>query len=122
MIKFPFSSLLSTLSKDLCFRKSGAWLLAACVLSACGPTVENTNTQSKIDSVEIPQTPVENQNRIGFCWAYAAVGLIESDFKVRTGDTLQLSEEALGFYRMLEGLYFLTQNLSGQELIDNIYI
>jgi hypothetical protein len=33
---------------------------------------------------------------------------------------VQLSEEALGFYRMLEGIYYLTQNLSGQDLADNI--
>lgn len=85
-------------------------------LSACGPA--QRPEASRPDSVEIPQTPVENQFRIGFCWAYATIGLIESDYKVRTGKELQLSEEALGYYRMLEGLYFLAQNLPAQEVIS----
>lgn len=84
-------------------------------LAACGPA--QTLEMSRPDSVEIPQTPVENQFRIGFCWAYATIGLIESDYKVRTGKELQLSEEALGYYRMLEGLYYLAQNLPAQDLI-----
>jgi hypothetical protein len=84
------------------------------VFAACGPVP----SESSVDSVEIPQTPVENQQRMGFCWAYAAVGLVESDYKVRTGQELQLSEEALGFHRMVEGIYYLTQNLSGQDLVE----
>jgi hypothetical protein len=92
--------------------------LAGLVAVSCGPESGSDANRSGTDSVEIPQTPVENQNRVGFCWAYAAVGLVESDFKVRTGEELQLSEEALGFHRMVEGIYFLTQNLQGQDLID----
>jgi hypothetical protein len=71
---------------------------------------------SGVDSVEIPQTPVEDQFQIGFCWAYAMNGLIESDYKLRTGKSLQLSEEALGFYRMVEGIYDLMQHQSGLDL------
>ena len=74
--------------------------------------------KSSIESVEIPQTEVEDQSKIGFCWAYAMAGLIESDQKFRTGKILQLSEEALGYYRMLEGIYFWTQNLTGQDLTE----
>jgi hypothetical protein len=101
---------------------SSSIFLAAISVSvvACGPQSSPNNGKSSVDSVEIPQTPVENQDRIGFCWAYATVGLIESDFKLRTGKELQLSEEALGFYRMVEGIYYLTQNLTGQDLADNI--
>lgn len=90
------------------------------IMNACGPQGSAKETKSSVDSVEIPQTPVENQDRIGFCWAYAIIGLIESDVKLRTGTVLQLSEEALGFYRMVEGIYYLTQNLTGQDLADNI--
>jgi aminopeptidase C len=58
---------------------------SALMLNACGPQLDARNAKSSVDSVEIPQTPVENQDRVGFCWAYAAIGLIESDLKLRTG-------------------------------------
>jgi hypothetical protein len=102
------------------WEKLSAGMAALTLATACGPSFSTTTTQSKIDSVEIPQTAIENQNKIGFCWAYAIVGLVESDYKLRTGSDIQLSEEALGFYRMLEGIYFWTQNLSGQELVEQI--
>lgn len=115
------SEYLQSMFKKLC----GTALFSATVLlsTSCGPGESNPlrkEAQSSVDSVEIPQTPVENQNRVGFCWAYAVIGLVESDYKFRTGEALQLSEEAMGFYRMVEGLYYLTQNLRGQELSDNI--
>lgn len=103
-------------------RKTASTLLLASAflalfgIYACGPHHEVE--LSAIDSVEIPQTPVENQFRAGFCWAYAVLGLVESDYKVRTGRSLQLSEEALAFYRMLEELHVLAQNLDSQELIQ----
>lgn len=59
-------------------------------------------TASGLDSVVIEQTPVENQFSIGFCWSYATIGLIESNYKARTGQSINLSEEALGFARMKE--------------------
>ena len=105
--------------RSLRFVRGNAALLALVMTTvACGPQGGSDSARSGTDSVEIPQTPVENQQRVGFCWAYAAVGLVESDYKVRTGEEIQLSEEALGFYRMVEGIYYLTQNLDGQDLID----
>jgi hypothetical protein len=91
-------------------------LMTWALVPGCGPA--HKPEMSQTDSVEIPQTPVENQFQIGFCWAYATIGLIESDYKVRTGQELQLSEEALGYYRMLEGLYYLSQNLPAQEILS----
>ena len=59
---------------------------------------------SGLDTVGIDQTEVRDQYRVGFCWAYAAIGLIESKYKMETGKSLDLSEEALGFRRMAESL------------------
>lgn len=78
--------------------------LIALSFVACGKPEKATP-----DSLAIAQTAVENQLRVGFCWAYASLGLVESDTKMRTGKVLDLSEEALGFYRMAEGLYQLTK-------------
>lgn len=85
------------------------------LLGACGAN-ENLQSRSALDSVDIPQTPVVDQQKIGFCWAYAGIGLVESDFKLRSGNEIALSEESLGFYRMAEGLHLLTQSLAGSEL------
>lgn len=100
--------------------KAGMGIIGLAFASACGPVLAPKGTASRPDSVEIAQTPVRDQMKAGFCWAYAAVGLVESDYKMRTGKSLSLSEEALAFYRMAEGLHLLTQNLSGSELRDAI--
>lgn len=84
--------------------------------AACG----KRQSSSGIDSVSIAQTPVENQKKAGFCWAYATIGLVESDVKMRTQKELKLSEEAIAFYRMAEGLYQQTQTLSGAQLETSI--
>ena len=55
---------------------------------------------SKTETVEIPQTSIKNQFAMGLCWSYAALALIESNHKIRTGSELDLSEEALGYVRM----------------------
>ena len=74
-------------------------LLAACGSNQAG----QLPNQSNIDSVNIEQTPIENQRAIGLCWAYATVALVESNYKVKHNSaSINLSEEALGFYRMAE--------------------
>lgn len=81
---------------------SGFSLLAVgmLALSAC----KTRQTRSALESVEIPQTPVKNKMKIGFCWAYATTDFLESEYKKSVGGTLNLSEEALGFYRIAEHL------------------
>lgn len=86
------------------------------LLAACGQPSQQSGTKT----VEIPQSEIEDQMKVGFCWAYAGTGLVESEVKRQSGIQLNLSEEALGFYRMAEGLYYWTQNLQGQELLSTI--
>jgi hypothetical protein len=38
-------------------------------------------------------TPIENQQNCGSCWAFAAVGAMEIQYKVQTGSTTDLSEQ-----------------------------
>ena len=40
-------------------------------------------------------TPVKNQGSCGSCWAFAAIGITESAHLIRTGKTLDLSEQWL---------------------------
>lgn len=61
-------------------------------------------TESDASAVNIPNTSVKSQGVIGYCWAYAAVAMIESDFKKRTGRDIDLSEEAVGFFHFAEQL------------------
>jgi hypothetical protein len=77
-------------------------LLFAAVLavSAC----KTSKPRSDLESVEIPQSPVKNKMKIGFCWAYATTDFLESEYKKKSGVHLNLSEEALGFYRIAEHL------------------
>lgn len=58
--------------------------------------------QSRLDTVDLPVTPVEDQGRFGICWAYGTIGLVESDYKRRTGKEVNLSEEAIAFYHLAE--------------------
>ena len=44
------------------------------MLAACG----RVDNQSSLRSVDVPQTHVKAQNKIGFCWSYATMGLLES--------------------------------------------
>ena len=73
------------------------------------------------DSVDIAQTPVENQFAIGFCWAYAVNALIESNYRTQTGEVINLSEEALGYVRMRAELLQLAQSYrAGTISLDEI--
>jgi hypothetical protein len=90
-------------------------------LTACGVKPQS----SGIDAVHIEQTPIENQFSIGFCWSYATIGLIESNYKAKTGKTINLSEEALGYQRMKNEMLeiakqFRTDNLTIEKAMDRI--
>jgi hypothetical protein len=75
---------------------------------------------SGVNAVDLPVTPVDDQGKIGFCWAHGTIGLIESTYKTRTGGDLNLSEEALGFYRLAERITSLIQSsATAADLIDN---
>lgn len=72
--------------------------LMMCALVSCAPApIPST---SGLASVKIPQTAVKNQQDAGFCWSYSLMGLIESETLVKTGRTLDLSEEYIAFLRM----------------------
>ncbi len=86
---------------------NAAALFLSCFAVACG-LKENTPHTSSIASVAIPQTDVRDQNKIGFCWAYAGIGLIESKLKSEQNLSFDFSEEALGFYRIIEELKLYT--------------
>lgn len=67
-------------------------------------------------SVDIGQTPVKGQGESGFCWAYATTGFFEAMLLKKTGVALDLSPEALGFYRIADELYALSQRFPADEL------
>ncbi len=72
-------------------------------------------------SVDIPQSEVKNKKKIGFCWAYATTDFLESEYKKTRGGTINLSEEALGFYRIAEHLLEIVKgSKSDQEIITKI--
>lgn len=90
-------------------------------LTACGKSPQ----ASALDAVSIEQTPIENQFSIGFCWSYATIGLIESNHKAKTGKSINLSEEALGYASMRHELLdiakmYRSRQLSLQNAIDRI--
>jgi hypothetical protein len=71
--------------------------------SACGRMISPKN-QAK--SVEIPLTSIKNQENSGFCVSYAVSGFLESEYKIKTGKEIDLSDEYLGFYVMLEQMIY----------------
>lgn len=72
---------------------------------------------AQVASEEIPQTGVENQGWVGFCWAYTTTAFLESEYKIATGRDLNLSEEAMGFYRMAEELLWMAHNEPKEKLV-----
>jgi hypothetical protein len=50
----------------------------------------------------VEHTSVKDQGQVGFCWSYSGMGLIESEHLKRTGETLDLSEEYIGFMYIYE--------------------
>jgi hypothetical protein len=86
-------------------------------LGACGRgDTSHQAPQSSIETVEIPVTKVKDQRRVGFCWSYALVALVESQYLLKTDKVVNVSEEALGFYRMAEHLHYLSRTYQGAEL------
>lgn len=94
-------------------------MLAMAAATSC--LKKNPPPVSMPDSVDIVQTPVENQFAIGFCWAYAVNALIESNYRTQTGEVINLSEEALGYVRMRAELLQLAQSYrAGTISLDEI--
>ena len=94
-------------------------MLAMAAATSC--LKKNPPPVSMPDSVDIAQTPVENQFAIGFCWAYAVNALIESNYRTQTGEVINLSEEALGYVRMRAELLQLAQSYrAGTIPLDEI--
>jgi hypothetical protein len=97
-------------------RINGVLLAALVLVPGC-----RTASDSSLESVGIAQTAVRDQFQIGFCWAYGAIALIESDHKVRTGEELSLSAEALGFYQIahqMQGIANLATSTTDARLLD----
>lgn len=95
-------------------------ILVLSSIFSCGKPPQKSSTP---ESVEIDQSPVKNQYSIGFCWAYATLGLLESNYRVKTGQIVNLSEEALGYAHMREELFNLAAayqrgNISLEQAIN----
>jgi hypothetical protein len=87
----------------------------------CGVAQQPRNaSHSEIETVEIPVTKVKDQRRVGFCWSYALAAFVESLHLARTDKTVNVSEEALGFYRMAEHLHYLSKEFQGADLEEAI--
>lgn len=81
-------------------------------LASCGKAPGS----STLKTVDVPQTQVKGQNYVGFCWSYGTMGFLETLMLKKTGQALDLSEEALGFYRMAEELVALSRNNEAADL------
>lgn len=86
-------------------RAVGLVLALAGLIAACGGAAAEDAARAEGASVSIPQSPVKDKKFIGFCWAYATTDFLESEhLKAHPGSKLDLSEEALGFFRIAEQL------------------
>jgi hypothetical protein len=91
---------------------------AGCGVGSTRPLGEGVSTST---SVELPVTPVDDQGKIGFCWAYGTLGLVESVYKAQSGAEVNLSEEALGFYRLAYHVHKLLLDARDTgELLDTL--
>lgn len=70
--------------------------LSLIVLSSCFNARQEDVSSGKF--VNIDQTPIKDQGDVGFCWAYTAIAMIEADYLAKTGQSIDLSEEALGYF------------------------
>jgi len=98
------------------FRSS--WLLSAAIsillASACRPS--RPTIDSSASTVDTANTSIKNQGEVGFCWAYAAVAMIESNYKKRTGREIDLNEDAIAFFKFAEQLkYVMDYNLQNNK-------
>ncbi|NBW80639.1 hypothetical protein EBR21_02690 [bacterium] len=85
-------------------------LVASVISLSTGCRIGSQTTDAGTETVYTANTSVKNQGQIGFCWAYAAVAMIESNFKKKTGRDIDLSEEAIGFFHFSEQLKAMMDN------------
>jgi hypothetical protein len=71
-------------------------VLSCLLWSASGCRSGQKTLDAYTEAVFTDNISFESQGKIDFCWAYAAVGMIEADHKKRTGREIDLSEEAIG--------------------------
>ena len=87
------------------------------ILAAC----KAQQNRSKTESVD---TPVVSDNLItetGFRWAYGTTDFLQTEHKKDSGEQVNLSEEALGFYRMSENLaHIFKANTDPVDAIDAV--
>ena len=87
-------------------RRWASGILVLGMVQGCGLPEHSAQVpnggHSRLDTVDLPATPVDNQGRFGICWAYGTIGLIESNYKRLSGVDVNLSEEALAFYFLSE--------------------
>ena len=85
------------------------------LILSCGQRIP---AHSTVTTVDIPQTPVRNQQKTGFCWAYATAGMVEA-WSLKSGKALNVSEEAIAFYRVAEELLYVSKDsVLRQKIID----
>lgn len=94
-------------------------LIVALLLPSCGQSDREQlrGSASELKTVAIPHTDARAQGRFGVCWAYGTIGFVESDYKVRTGADIDLSEESLVFYHMAEGIHSALHTLPIVEVL-----
>lgn len=68
-------------------------------LNACHQVGQNDAAGNAVDTAN---TSTKTQGQVNLCWAYSAVAMIESRYKIKTGVEIDLSEEAIGFFHLAE--------------------
>ena len=67
-------------------------LVSVLCLSACSADKKNAELNLTFtNEILLPHTPARNQGRTQTCWAYTMASMFESDYLMRTGDTVRLS-------------------------------
>ena len=82
----------------------GLLVFALNLTASCKKQEFHLDDSSKVKLANIPQSTLKHQGDIGLCWSYATVALIESDYLIRTGKEVDLSEEMLGFFRLAHNI------------------
>jgi hypothetical protein len=97
-------------------------LFALVFAPACGNQPANIPlvSESSLSTVNIPQTGVRDQGRLGICWAYGTTALIESELLRAKNIQVDISEEALAFEHMAEALRAQFATMTSSDLIEFI--
>lgn len=95
---------------------SALFFIAAASLGACRPK----DSSSDPNAVWTSNTSIKQQGVVGFCWAYAAVAMIESRYLAQTGKEIDLSEEAVGYFHLAEKLQSLMDTKLKEGKIDSV--